>query len=250
MGTLGVLRPSTSASKIHANLRSTIDRLEETQRRFSRTISISEAIDSWLPHGGLPLGCIHEVKGISLANAITFASLLSGRIPQKRSIVYTALNRSFYPIGLQPFGLQPAQIIHVLAKRPDDLAWIVLEALRCPEVGAVMAVMDAKDLTVCRRLQLAAEGSGATGFLLGTTTSSQIAAPITRWRIAPVTGSARSGFAHASWMIDLLYCRGGRPGKWIGNWRDQVLEALEASSLASFKPVQSVAIAKPKVSAG
>lgn len=201
--------------------------LEETQRRFSRTIPITDAIDQWMPQGGLPAGCIHEVKGASFASALAFSSVLSARIAgEQGNIVYIAPDRSLHPLGLLPYGISLDHFLLVFARRSQDLAWAVMEALRCPQVSAVIAVLDGVGLTDSRRLQLAAEGSGVTGFLLGHVSSAPIAAPITRWRVLSHLGKPGQRFNEPIWALDLLYCRGGRPGSWTLEWRNQRLNTL------------------------
>lgn len=211
------------------NLRHWISRLEEKNRRFSRIIPIADEVDHWLPHGGLSAGCIHEVKGTSLANAIAFSAILASRLAGDHgNILYIAPDRSLHPLGLLPFGLKLNQLLHVSARRSQDLAWAVMEALRCPQVSSVIALLDGLDLTESRRLQLAAETSGATGFLLGNAASAPIAAPITRWKVSSILGNSGQRFQEPLWTLDLLYCRGGRPGKWTVEWRDQKLQAIPA----------------------
>ena len=154
------------------NLRQRISRLEETQLRFSRTIPVADAIDHWLPHGGLSAGCIHEIKGTSLANAVAFSAVLASRLARNQgNILYVAPDRALHPLGLLPYGVRLDRVLHVSTRRSQDLAWAVMEALRCSQVSAVIALLDGLDLTKSRRLQLAAEASGATGFLLGHTAS-------------------------------------------------------------------------------
>src|SRR5215470_1549382 len=93
-------------------LRQRIQSLEETQRRFSRTIPVAEAVDRWLPYGGLSAGCIHEVKGTSLANAIAFSALLSARLAgDNGNILYIAPDRSLHPLGLLPYGVKLNQVL-------------------------------------------------------------------------------------------------------------------------------------------
>ncbi len=118
------------------------------------------------------------------------------------------------------------QFLVVSARRSQDRSWAVLEALRCPQVSAVITVLDGADLTASRRLQLAAESSGATGFLLGQATSAPIAAPITRWKVSSHVGKPGQRFDEPIWKLDLLYCRGGQPGSWTIEWRNQQLNAL------------------------
>ncbi len=202
-------------------------------RHFAKTISISNEIDASLPWGGLPLGAIHQVGGQTLAAAIAFAALLAARIPSSGGpIVYAAAGRGLHPLGLLPYGVPADRWIHLTARRAEDLAWAVLEALRCPQVAAVLALPRSADLTLCRRFQLAAEQSGVTGFLLAGETaeaagpSHSIASAVTRWRIAPLTAPPEAPFDEPCWGIDLSYCRGGRPGRWNMVWRNGRLEPL------------------------
>ncbi len=222
-----------SAQQIHvppkqivlSDLKEKIGHLDGTSKRSARTVSIVDFIDDALPGRGLPLGCIHELKG-NPASVIAFSALLSARIPRKGAVLYIAPDRSFYPLGLLPYGVNLQHWVHIYARRPQDLLWTVLEALRCPEVNAVLAMLQTADLTLCRRLQLAAESSGATGFLFG-----NMASPITRWRV--------SAFKHCAWGLDLLYCRGGQPGKWQVAWRNGQLESAELA-----RPVQRELVAE------
>jgi protein ImuA len=210
-------------SSVVENLRQQVRCLEQTQRRFSRTVSIADAVDRWMPHGGLPTGCIHEVKGTSLAGALAFSSILSARIAGDHgNILYIAPDRSLHPIGLLPYGVKLDRFLYVSVPRSQDLAWAMMEALRCAQVSAVMTVLDGVDLTASRRLQIAAENSGATGFFLGHASSAPIASPLTRWKIS-ARGRSGQRFDEPVWMLDLLYCRGGRPGNWMVEWRNQKL---------------------------
>jgi protein ImuA len=207
-------------------LRDQLACLEEAQRRFAHITPIADAVDCSMPHGGLPSGCIHEVKGVSFAGVLAFSSILSARIAgEQGNIVYIAPDRSLYPLGFLPYGISLDRLLFVSVRRTQDLAWAVLEALRCSQVSVVMAVLEGSDLTSSRRLQLAAESSGATGFLLGRSTTLSIAAPITRWKITPYAGKPGQRFDEPVWMVDLLYCRGGRPGSWIIEWRNRRLNA-------------------------
>jgi len=134
-------------------LRQRIASLEDVPRRFSQTVPITEPIDHWLPFGGLPVHCIHEVKGASLSAAVVFAAILSARIAgDGGNILFISPDRSLYPLGLLPYAVRPDQILHVAARRPADRIWAVMEALRCSGVGSVIAFVDDLDLTESRRL--------------------------------------------------------------------------------------------------
>ena len=227
--TRGLQAPSYA---VLSDLNQQIETLEGAPRRFARTIPVCDAVNDALPGRGLPLGCIHEVKGHP-ASAIAFAGLLSARIPRQGAVLYIEPARSLYPLGLLPYGVNLQQWVHVRARREPDLVWTVLEALRCPQVNAVLAALKAADLTFSRRLQLAAESSGATGFLFGNMESA-----ITRWRVS----SQRSG----NWSLNLLYCRGGRPGSWNVAWRNGQLEPVEFIA----RPMQREIVVAEKALAG
>lgn len=158
-------------------------------------------------------------------------------------MVYVAPDRSFHPLGLLPYGVRPEGWVHVLARSHLDLAWTVLEALRCPQVSAVLAAVKTADLTLCRRFQLAAEGSGATGFLLTDPAARPaIASVITRWKIASIPAPVGATFGEPHWAIDLTYCRGGRPAQWTVMWREGRLELKQP-----LKSAQRVSLATTRL---
>jgi hypothetical protein len=103
-----------SRNPVLEKLRERLASLEETQRRFARTIPIADDVDRWMPHGGLPAGCIHEVKGVTLASALAFSAILSARLAQNQDnrnqgnivYIYIAADRSLHPLGLLPYGIR------------------------------------------------------------------------------------------------------------------------------------------------
>src|SRR5262249_14808009 len=118
-----------SASTALEKLRQRIHSLEETQRRFARVIPVADEVNRGLPHGGLSAGCIHEVKGASLANAIAFSAVLSARLASAEgNILYVAPDRSLHPLGLLPYGVNLNRVLHVSTRRSQDIAWAVMEA--------------------------------------------------------------------------------------------------------------------------
>jgi protein ImuA len=108
-----------------------------------------------------------------------------------------------------------------------------MEAMRCSQVSAVLASIGGLDLTESRRLQLAAETSGATGFLFGHAASAPIAAPISRWKISSPSEKLPQRFDQPVWSLDLLYCRGGRPGNWTLEWNEGQLSTLSTPQMAA-----------------
>ena len=218
-----------------ALLRAQMESLVPLERRFPQTVPVCKEVDVVLPFHGLPLGCVHEFQSTGLACGIAFSSLLIGRIPVTGGqMLYIAPDSSFHALGPLPYGVPPERWIHVVARNSPDLAWTVLEALRCREVSVVLAVVKAADLTLCRRWQLAAEGSGATCFLLTDSVAKPaIASVITRWRIDSIPAPVGAMFHEPCWNIDLSYCRGGRPAQWTVVWRQGRLAPSPSS-----KPLQ------------
>src|SRR5690606_12695005 len=103
------------------------------------------------------------------------------------------------------------------------------DALAAAGVSVALAEVEAVDLTAGRRLQLACEKRGGTGFVLrrrpyGGMPAAQASgtAAATRWRIAsePSERPDRRGprdlrLGAPRWRVVLERCRGGRPGEFI-----------------------------------
>lgn len=205
----------------------TIVLIEPASRAVVQSSSLTKKTKRDLPYSGRLSGCVHEVKGRILAEAIAFSAVLSAQLARREGhILYIATDRCLHPLGLLPYGVNLSRLVVITAKRQQDLIWAVTEGLRCSQVSAVMALLHGIDLTTSRRLQLAAEESGATGFLLGHMASPPIASSVTRWKISKVVNSSHRGFEQSSWLVELSYCRGGHPGSWILEWRDHEFRTI------------------------
>ena len=92
-------------------------------------------------------------------------------------------------------------------------------------VAAVVGEVEAADLTAGRRLQLACEKQGATGFLIRRRPFGGLArkpqtgsAAATRWRIASAPSeppAGEFGLGLPRFRVELERCRGGRTGAWL-----------------------------------
>jgi len=201
--------------------------------------------------GGLPRGCLHEVAGaVDDGAALGFCAALAGRLAAERPILWCQPGFDLYAPGLAAFGLDPARLIVVTARRPADRLWAMEEGLRCRALAAAVIELDGLDMTAGRRLQLAAEAGGVTGFVLhpaGLHTAA--GAAVTRWTVtasaghgvhrsfspAPLDGPGK-WLGPARWQVELLRCRGGRPGRWLiewteGGWRDATGDVAVAAAL-------------------
>jgi protein ImuA len=135
--------------------------------------------------GGLPRGCLHEVAGaVDDGAALGFCAALAGRLAE-RPVLWCQPEFDLYAPGLATFGLDPSRLIVVTARRPAERLWALEEGLRCPALAVAVIELDALDMTAARRLQLAAEASGVTGFVLhpdGLRLPAASAA-VTRWTV-------------------------------------------------------------------
>jgi protein ImuA len=214
-------------------------------------IPLCAAIDAALPGGsGLSRAAVHEVLAAEPGAAAGFCALLLARAGG--TVLWIAAEPDAWPPGLARFGLSPADLVLVQAPRPVDGLWAMEEALRCPGVAGALLALRSLDLTAARRLQLAAEAGGAVGLLLrpDEEDAAGASAALTRWRVGalPGTGSAAHDLGDPRWRLDLLRCRGGKPGRWHVVWRGAA-ERLEPdeegteAEQAARRPVRAAAAA-------
>ena len=150
-----------------------------------------------------------------------------------------------YGPGLAAHGLDPGQVVLVRASRDAEILWAMEEGLRAPGIAAVVGEVGSLPMVASRRLQLAAERSGITAFLLrrwrdGGQAARERALPnaaVTRWRIAALPSRPmrdEPGVGHPRWRVELLRCRGGEPACWeMPAWEMEVPDATDHVSLAA-----------------
>jgi len=134
-----------------------------------------------------------------------------------------------YGPGLIAHGLDPARLVVVSAPRDEDILWAVEEGLRAPALAAVVGEIARLPMVAGRRLQLAAEHSGVTAFLLrrwrnGAEAAAERERPsaaVTRWRVAALPAQDRDDprlrhlIGRPRCRVELLRCRGGVPAQWV-----------------------------------
>ncbi|WP_448204081.1 ImuA family protein [Azospirillum sp. sgz302134] len=236
-----------------ADLRARIQKIEGLGGDSARRLPFGVPdLDSALPGGGLPLGCLHEVAAEDPGAGTAFAAGLLARLgsvagPVVWPVVWIVRGRDLHAAGLAAYGLTPDRLIAVRATRDADALWAMEEALRCKRLSAVLGETGALDLTASRRLQLAAESSGVTGVLLqlGPRRSSASAA-VTRWRVASAPSAPQEpGVGDPRWSVALERCRGGRPGAWLLEWRDGALAAATTVTTTPKRTTPAPATAQP-----
>ena len=241
--------PRPKDAKLHA-LRARVRVLErgESRGRLSVVPLGLPALDGHLPGGGLPLGALHQVEAARAEwddGAMTgFCLGLIARLSQAVAgpVLWVARRPDLYGPGLLALGFDPGRLILVRAQGDQEVCWALEEGLRCPALAAVVGEVAEPERSAGRRLQLAAEASGITAFLLRRRLQPRRraeppSAAMTRWRVsAAPSGVASSGVASSGealpnlppglpgpprWRVELLRCRGAAPGSFMVEGDDE-----------------------------
>ncbi|MDA1099971.1 MAG: hypothetical protein O2967_13400 [Proteobacteria bacterium] len=215
------------------------------------------AIDRILPGGGLARGALHEVLGGNDPGgnngggngggaALAFTAVLAARRaalagthgPGSGQVLWCPSRRGLYGPGLAAFGLGPGQLILVHGRDDQQRLWAMEEGLKCTGLAMVVGEVGRLDLGQSRRLQLAAEASGVTALLLPRKPAPGpggndpgLSAGLTRWRITAAPSAPTKGYAGIGaprCRVELLRCKGGRPGAWLLQWNGDGFACLEA----------------------
>jgi protein ImuA len=185
-------------------------------------------IDQRLPGGGLPLGCWHEAggEGLEIETAVAaaaFVAALAAPLAETGDVVWVMRRDDLYAPGLAGLGFPAERLIQVCVKDQAAALRVLEEALTSPGVATAIGEAEVPDLVAGRRLQLACEIRGATGFLIrrrmfGSASQAHGSTAMSRWKIASTPSEPRAGepgLGAPRWRVDLERCRGGRPGAWI-----------------------------------
>jgi protein ImuA len=225
-------------------------------------------LDDKLPGGGLPLGRWHEAAGAGLdletgAAAGAFVAALAAPLAGRGAVVWIARRDDLHAPGLAGLGFPARRLIQVRARDEVQVLAALEDALGSEGVAAAVAETQGVDAQAGRRLQLACEKYGATGFVLrrrpfggpparrGGGESGRIvgSAATTRWSVAPapsLPAPGEMGLSAPRWRVALERCRGGRLGAWIvegpsGDGNDEthplrVVAELGDGQLATAQP--------------
>lgn len=226
-----------------AAVRAKIAALEAGGREDSESLAFGDPrLDGLLPGGGLPLGRWHEMTGAGLeletaAAPAAFTALVAAPLARRGQVVWVLRRDDLSAAGLVGLGFPPQRLIQVCARDEAEALAVMEDALSTVGVAAVIGEVEAVDLTAGRRLQLACERRGATGFVIrrrpyGGSAAREGAgsAASTRWRIASApseTPPGEFGLGAPRFRVELERCRGGRTGAWL--FEARAAYSLEAS---------------------
>ena len=208
-----------------------------TKQPASTRVSVETgvpAIDETLG-GGLMRGTVHELlpqTAGDLAAAAGFAFGLAARAGTKtghtlyiqHDFTQTEYGRPYLP-GLAHAGIDARTLIYLHVPRAEDVVWAMGEALKCRGFSTVISEFPANvrvlDLTMTRRLALAAQEGLGFGLILRHAGGIEPNAATTRWLVsaAPSTPDAFGGLGHPTFNLDLVKNRFGQTGQWRVEWQ-------------------------------
>lgn len=193
-------------------------RIQETETKVAGFGAIEDAF----PNHCFPVGAVHEFCTMgaeeSAATGGFISAILSSLMNKGGVCLWINSFRTIFPPALSLFGVAPERVIFINLQKEKEILWTMEEALKCEGISAVVSEIRELSFTSSRRLQLAVERSGVTGFVLrhkpqniGTT------ACIARWKIRPIASvlpDDTPGVGFPRWSVSLLKVRNGRPGSW------------------------------------
>jgi len=183
-------------------------------------------LEEAFPNATFPVGCIHEFLSTSLHdNAATngfITTLLSKLMQFEGACIWISASRNLFPLALKSFGVNPEHIIFIDLNKEKDVLYAIEEALKCNRVTSVIGEIKNISFQESRRLQLAAEQSRVTGFLIHHQQQyTNTIACVSRWRITPLPSeliNKMPGVGFPRWNVELLKVRNGKPGTWKIEW--------------------------------
>lgn len=202
------------------------------------------AIEAAFPGGTFPTRAIHEFITVipeqSAASDGFIAGLLAIMMHDGAVCVWVSTSRRLFPASLRTFNVNPERIIFIDVKTEREVLWIMEEAMKCEGLVAVVAELDNLSLIESRRLQLAVEEHGVTGFILrkdGRKMTSTVASA--RWQISPLpseTEDGLPGLGFPRWQVDLLKVRNGNPCSFVLEWNGERFEDVQVNRNSARLP--------------
>jgi hypothetical protein len=127
-----------------------------------------EALDRLLPQGGWRRGALVEWLSDPPGSGASTLALIAARQAHAEGGAVVVIDRygTFYPPAAAAWRLDLAGVIVVHPDNDKDEQWALDQALRCEHTAAVLAWPRRLEGRTFRRLQLAAEASGAVGFFV------------------------------------------------------------------------------------
>lgn len=205
-----------------AELRERIEQLEGGARRARQVLPFGVTeVDRSLPGGGLAFGALHEIAGggggtVDGAAAALFVAGVAARAGGK---VLWCMARPdlFFPAVTQA-GLHPDRVVFCESDREEQVLDAMEQGLSFRGLAVVVGELVRLPMTASRRLQLAAEKTGAMGIVLRrwrrqneASDYGQPTVSTTRWRISTLPSQRLpvAGVGRARWLAELMRVKAG-----------------------------------------
>jgi protein ImuA len=241
--------PPARARQLEA-LRARVARIEGRSAAAAGVLPFGDPrVDGCFSSGGLGLGRWHELAGEGMdletgVAAAAFGARVCARLAARGQVVWVLQREDLHGPGLAALGLPPHRLIYVAVRNDAEALAALEDALRTRGVAAAWGEIDTVDLTAGRRLQLACEAKGATGFVLrrrlygARRRAEEGSAADTRWSVAsaPTDPGDEPGLGAPRWRVRLERCRGGRTGGWIMEADDEANPVRVVAELADHPP--------------
>lgn len=264
------------------NLKNQIGSIDGRVARHLMPLAV-EPLDSALS-GGLALGRVHMLCGMMQAHGVVsgFATALVRRLVTHLSatgkpagpVVWCPASSAggagmLYGHGLAALGLDPAGLMIVDTPHPARRMAALDDIARTDGLAAVVAEYDGMQkssdywMRLIRRIQLAAEASRVTVFLLGAPLAANGCETV--WHIAPSNRISNTAYApvksaqqlwQPAWQVRLQRARGGYPFQGHIGWdlasgRFTELTAVTEAESPASAPAQTLFDRTPdQISAG
>jgi protein ImuA len=217
------LQISSSKAAIIAQLQRDILPLQASSKRLNQTTLnvLPPLIQNSFPNAQFTLSAVHEFicnGAEDMASTTGFVSgILSTIMQNGGASIWISSSKTIFPPALASFGIDPGKIIFIELKKEKEMLWAMEEALKCDSVSAVIGEIKELSFMNSRRLQLAVEQSGVTGFTIRNNPRNlNTTACVTRWKITSLRGEQHDmpGVGFPKWNVELLKVRNGKPGSW------------------------------------
>ena len=224
------MKPAAEKLEIAKQLQAQINAMQGLGKLGSDPVPVGlSPFTAAFPGNVFPTGTLHEFISYEPADAASttgFITALTGKLMKEGGLcLWVGSNRNVFPAGLNYFGLAPDRLVFINALYSKDALWIIEEALKCEALTAVVSEVRELSFTDSRRLQLAVEHSGVTGFIHRHCPRRENAvACTTRWKITALPSlslGSLPGVGQSAWDVQLLKVRNGRPNAWQVNWSAQ-----------------------------
>ncbi|MCB1511641.1 MAG: hypothetical protein H6821_07015 [Planctomycetaceae bacterium] len=154
-------------------LRELLNRKESEKKPHSAISSGCQPLDRLLPQRGFQQGSLVEWIAGGVGSGASLLALLAARSAcyGGGALVLVDRGQSFYPPAANACQLDLQNTIVVHPANGRDECWAIEQALRCPDVAAVVAWPARLTSQAFRRLQLAAEHGSSLGLLIRSATA-------------------------------------------------------------------------------